>query len=287
MTNPDNKGLQEPIDAISPLVTKYSTSYSRADIWALATLVSADVSIVNSTTDSYPFTMTHVGRIDCDNANDSGVGGPTDVALPSNDLTTHELLTFFKNEFNFDTDETVAIMGAHAVAEANRSNTGFGNIDREDGWVYNPVSWRLNNRYYDMLVGETTTWTMEHVTNTNGIPSRYQWFQQLPRNPQRPIMTNSDMALARNLTGYMSDDGDVSCDYVAAVASSTGSTAVFKRNLRSLQTTSVACPIASETIAKMLEYKMDNDAFLFDFEMALSKMLLNGYDGGNTLTKIA
>jgi hypothetical protein len=95
------------------------------------------------------------------------------------------------------------------------------------------------------------------------------------------------MALARNLTGYISDDGDVSCDYVAAVASSTGSTAVFKRNLRSLQTTSVACPIASETIAKMLEYKMDNDAFLFDFEMALSKMLLNGYDGGNTLTKIA
>ena len=44
LTNRDNTGLKEPIEAIYPIVDKFKESYSRADIWALATLVAADVS---------------------------------------------------------------------------------------------------------------------------------------------------------------------------------------------------------------------------------------------------
>ena len=44
LTNRDNTGLKEPIEAIFPIVDKFKESYSRADIWALATLVAADVS---------------------------------------------------------------------------------------------------------------------------------------------------------------------------------------------------------------------------------------------------
>jgi hypothetical protein len=135
MTNPDNKGLQEPIDAIYPLVTKFKDSYSRADIWAMATLVSADLAVVDGRPHGYHFLMRYIGRTDCEGADAKGIGGP-DIAMPTNDLTTHELLAFFKDNFDMDMDETVTIMGVHAVAVAHRENVGFGNVGKEDGWVY-------------------------------------------------------------------------------------------------------------------------------------------------------
>lgn len=38
-----NRGLETPIAALTPLVDKYDALLSRADIWAMATLVGADV----------------------------------------------------------------------------------------------------------------------------------------------------------------------------------------------------------------------------------------------------
>lgn len=107
MSNPDNKGLLEPIEAIYPLVKKFHDSYSRADIWALATLVSADLSLIgDDRPDDISFSMRFIGREDCSGADAKGVGGP-EVEMPSNDLNTHELLEFFSDEFDFDADETV------------------------------------------------------------------------------------------------------------------------------------------------------------------------------------
>jgi hypothetical protein len=53
-----------------------------------------------------------------------------------------------------------------------------------------------------------------------------------------------------------------------------------------LQNKPVACPVAHETVAKMHEYRMDNEMFLIDFEKCLEKMLKAGYDGGRRLTRI-
>ena len=107
MSNPDNRGLLEPIEAIYPLVNKFSDYYSRADIWALATLVSADLSLIgDDRPDDISFSMRFMGREDCSGADAKGVGGP-EVEMPSNDLTTHGLLDFFSDEFDFDANETV------------------------------------------------------------------------------------------------------------------------------------------------------------------------------------
>lgn len=284
MTNPDNKGLQEPIDAIYPLVVKFKDSYSRADIWAMATLVSADLAVVGRS-HGYHFPMSYIGRTDCEGADAKGVGGP-DIAMPKNDLTTHELLAFFRDNFDMDTDETVTIMGAHAVAVAHRENRGFGSVGKEDGWVYDAKVYILNNRYYDMLIGDNITWEMELVQNENGVPSRYQWYHEKGVENDRPIMTNTDMALARDLSGYMNTDKDgnegaVSCVFKTEETASDESTA----RRRSVQSNPVVCPVAHDTVAKMQEYKMDNELFLIDFEHALEKMLKSGFDGWRKLTR--
>ena len=39
----------------------------------------------------------------------------------------------------------------------------------------------------------------------------------------------------------------------------------------------MTCPIASNTIEKMVEYKMNNEMFLYDFEKVLEKMLKTGF----------
>jgi len=299
LENPDNNGLLEPIEEIAPIVEAFKSQYSRADVWAMATLVSADKSLValdenGELVDERPeglhwlhFPLTHVGRKDCEGADSMGIGGP-DIEMPSNDLTTHELLTFFGDEFNFSTDETVAIMGAHSVAVASRTNVGFGNLGKEEGWVCHAEEYILDNRYYAVLVGDegddvssAPNWELEFVDNSEGIeyideedgstqyleagiPHRYQWFNtdQCDGN-ERPIMTNTDMALVRDLTGHISTDnggtdGKVSC--------------AFKQ-----ESGKKACPVAHETMQKVLEYKMDKTLFLFEFEQVLGKMINNGY----------
>jgi catalase (peroxidase I) len=68
LSNSDNAGLDIPINTIRPIVDKYTTPFyglSRADIWALAALVSAEIS-----QNSIAFPMEYVGRVDCENAQD-------------------------------------------------------------------------------------------------------------------------------------------------------------------------------------------------------------------------
>ena len=289
ISNPDNRGLDEPIEAISYIVDKYKGSYSRADIWALATLISADKAVLDARPEGLTFPMTFIGRRDCKDADAKGYGGPQ-VDMPLPDLTTHELLKFFGKTFGFSSDETVAIMGAHAVAIAHRDNVGFGNIGKEDGWVFDAKEYILNNRYYDVIVGDygdvvesAITWEQELVHNEGDIPSRYQWYHESADVEERPIMTNSDIALVRDLTYNMSEDengipGKVNCFFnresqKLEMASSADETPPSRR----LGSQSHICPVASSTIEKALEYKMDNALFLHDFQKALDKMLRSGY----------
>lgn len=155
MSNGDNAGLDIPINALVPVVAQYAhnpeltasigTPISRADIWALATLVGAEMSTPNPPADvTWP--MTHIGRVDCSDANAAGEGG-FDHELPSPNLNTHELLAFFAENFGFNSDETVAIMGAHSIGGADRANSGF---NGPHGWVNNPNV--LANGYYDMIM---------------------------------------------------------------------------------------------------------------------------------------
>jgi hypothetical protein len=199
------------------------------------------------------------------------------------------LLAFFAKNFEFNLAETVAVMGVHAVAVAHRENVGFGNIGKEDGWVYKADDYELNNRYYDMLVGDDMSWQIELVHNEGDIPSRYQWFQEKKGETERPIMTNADMGLARDLSGYMSVDEDgntgaVSCVYKSEEeetnnesGSDSGSGGYMRE--RTLKSKLAVCPVAHDTVEMMLKYREDNELFLIDFEHVLEKMLKSGYHG--------
>ena len=300
LNNPDNNGLREPMEEILPIVEKHKDHYSRADIWALATLVSADKALHDELpVDGHDhrrldsgvgvhFPMLYRGREDCDGADSMGNGGP-DVELPGPDLDTHEMLDFFQNDFGFTADEVVAIMGAHTVAVATRENVGFGNLGKEEGWVCDAEDYVLNNNYYSMLVGNNTSdivgaapiWTQELVHNNGTIPSRYQWINTDQCAAEQPIMLNSDISLVRNLTGHIANDengipGQVDCDFKGEET--------VRRMLKGgrLLETDVTCPVASDTIDKVFEYSQDEELFLKDFEKVLDKMLRNGYSTPET-----
>lgn len=155
LDNGDNNGLDTPIGALEPIVAKYAhneeltaaigSPISRADICALATLTGTGMAAASSPGD-VTWSMSHIGRVDCSDADPAGRGG-FDHQLPSPDLNTHELLAFFSDNFNFTSDETTVIMGAHSIGAAHREHSGF---DGAHGWVNNPNV--LSNGYFDMIM---------------------------------------------------------------------------------------------------------------------------------------
>lgn len=258
INNPDNKGLEIPIDAIAPTVTKYNGLLSRADIWSLATLVAAEEAQRRQGRISFP--LEYVGRTDC--ASNDGKTGPIQD-LPSPDLTTHQLLTFFSSNFGLSTRETVALMGAHTIGQMTRENSGFNG------------QWANNNRildggYFNGLVGGDTSgplssdlnvlfdapnWNQVLVDNSADpeIPNRHVWEHN--NNRGVTLMTNSDIALVRDLSNNI--DGS-------------RSTCTFKRG-RS------PCPAAAETLRIAAEFKWDINLWVEEFRDVLVKMLGNGY----------
>lgn len=103
-----------------------SSGLSRADIWALAATVAADVADHGDTTKPINFTMPWYGRVNCEDANTvchnrfgditpcSATFGPSrNMASPN--LNSNTLFAYFANEFGFDERQTVAIMGVHTV----------------------------------------------------------------------------------------------------------------------------------------------------------------------------
>ena len=132
--NPDNAGLESVIDILTPIVSKHGKSgVSRADIFALATTVGADVKQrSNSRVD---MKLKWWGRVDCEKTGkpclDASGNAVTCSAkkgphheFPSIHFNTHQLYAFFKDNFGFNQRDTVAIMGAHTM----------GVIRTEVGW---------------------------------------------------------------------------------------------------------------------------------------------------------
>ena len=72
--------------------------------------------------------------------------------------------------------------------------------------------------------------------------------------------------------------GKVDCDFKQGQQSA-GSRRLYSRGSKRLNSAAVpfVCPVASQTIDKVLEYKMNNELFLYEFEAVLMKMVNNGY----------
>lgn len=138
MSDPENAGLDIPMDGLAPIVTQFENEcISRADIWALAALVGAA-----TTQDEQDFSTTWVGRQNCDAPDFKS--GPF-VQMPSAEIDIHGLLDYFQIEFGFDARQVVALMGAHSLGSVDPDNSGF--IGR--GW--DDDNERLGNNYYQQL----------------------------------------------------------------------------------------------------------------------------------------
>ena len=108
LSNTANAGLGRPMEELAATVDRYQDQMTRADVWALAALTAVEL-MQGSHGPTYSFD--YVGRATC---GDNMRGGP-DHQMPSNHITTGDLLTFFSEQFDFSDRETVAIMGAHSV----------------------------------------------------------------------------------------------------------------------------------------------------------------------------
>mmetsp|Transcript_34267 Transcript_34267/g.63151 ORF Transcript_34267/g.63151 Transcript_34267/m.63151 type:complete len:554 (-) Transcript_34267:470-2131(-) len=321
LTDPDNAGLDIPIQYIQPVVDRYASSsslettkattttgISRADIWALAALAGVEMS-QDTAKERISFPLYLYGRRDCDdNDNDATPCfntwdepvpcGKTTTAAPGYpppgpDLVTDELLQFFLENFGLTTRETIVAMGAHTFGVADRKQSGF---HGPHGWVDGSSGGHrtFDNRYYYMLVGgskftdpmwkkldDAPHWNKRVLDNSdmvlelnNGtggtstvvpIPDRFQWVREnFGSDPFELIMLNSDIALARDLSGRIDPEagGRVrSCDF----KESEGSKPRCPRT-----------PVGM--IDTLLEFKLNNTLWLVEFERVLNKFFDYGHD---------
>lgn len=290
MEDPDNNGLLIPIKKLEQIVEEH-TELSRADIWALATLVGArEAQNTKTNAPEYrSFAFPGHGRQDCAHAQ-TGIGGPK-RHLPSANMATGDVLKYFEEEFNFTADETVALMGAHSIGSASRKVSGFNGTH---GWV--PNNDKLSNGYYNVLVGlpesmeHVTDWIPRKVDNSDlrdqgiNMPDRWEWQHDkigdvngaVKRDEEGrsdkdtvkewTIMLNTDIALARDFADYFdSETGEVTCQWRCR----------GKEGSSKCDQVSV-CPSAS-TLTQLSKYREDNNKWLRDFEKVLQKMLMQGY----------
>ena len=323
MSDPDNAGLDLPIAALETVVARHRDVLSRADIWALAALVGVETLQEPQSPDPsfVEFPLFWVGRIDCDDVqfhmNNQGGGQGQDVtvamctnvrqesipcsastgdyyALPSPDLTTHELFTYFRQTFGFTIRETVIAMGAHTVGVLARNNSGF---DGGKGWV--DTRNVLNTEYYAVLVGgggvsskydvkvnSAPFWSPVAVNNSDlvGVPDRVVWRRRTDANadvgPQIStgsggegwlLMLNSDIAIVRNLSNYVDSIGntlDPQCNFA------------FREDITNTLRT---CPAAPRELIEMVaEFKHDEVLWKTEFRDVLTRMFSTGYYTTNT-----
>ena len=272
----DNRGLEEPVELLFPLVQKYQHLFSRADVWAYCAVVAADMAVVENRPQELQFYMHYLGRTDCDGADDKGFGGPQ-VEMYTNHMTTHEMIQFFDQRFGLNPYEMVVLMGVHSAAVAARNNTGFGNRGREDGWIHDAEEYKLSNMYYTSML--SSVWEMEKVENDGPVPDRYQWY--FDPDGHGPIMTTSDMSLIIDPEGFIINDSSGGEGLVMCRAHEEAEFEVVDNIIDEQHHHDVdvpVCPMAEQTRGIVQELEQDNTQFLFAFVSVLNKMITNGYD---------
>jgi catalase (peroxidase I) len=264
--NSDNRGLAEPVEGIYPMVRKYSGKLSRADVWAICAMEAASMAVPG---DARHFPLNYIGRQDCEDGDDYG-WSPSDNDMCSNEMTNHEMLEFFAVNFGLnDPKEVAAIMGVHSIGVLHRDVSGFGNEDKEHGWVENADDYVLSNRYYTTMLDKV--WELEKVENEYPVSDQYQWYFD-PQN-DGPVMLTSDLSLVLDFEGYIKPDMD---GIDGLVMCSTHIDAEFE--IEGVDGTNMPlCPMAEKTKEFVELYAEDNEQFIHDFGIAMNKIMNWGY----------
>lgn len=112
-------------------------------------------------------------------------------------------------------------------------------------------------------------WNVVEIDNVNNpnvdpaIPNRFQWNKGPNGRPDPPIMTNSDIALARdfesNPNHFNYQTGQVTCRFRSQAPN--------------------GCPHTTATWDHMVEFKFDDASFLSTFRDVFMKVLHHGIAG--------
>ena len=269
MTNPENKGLGKPIDALQPIVDEFEPQgLSRTDIWMLSSLVASELALPFENSDML-FPTQWIGRQTCESrfadspdpvTGNCGVdfgGNPTPcsptrgphVEQPHGTFGTMSILEFFEKEFGFDPQQVTAIMGAHSVGKMARENVGF-----MGAWDLSISS--LDSGYWVKLVGNPPDFFVETVDNSDlpNIPNRHQW-RGIVKDAVTVAMLNADVALVRNVQD-MDANGNVGCARPGVLLKD--------------------CPSDTPFLPFARQYNSDNKKFLMDFRDVLSILIDHG-----------
>eukprot|EP00951_Prasinocladus_malaysianus_P031635 scaffold304162_cov33-Prasinocladus_malaysianus.AAC.1 len=167
LDDPDNFGLDIPMDALDPIVEAFpynETGLSRADIYALAGLQGAYDSqpVEPGARGFYEYELEFSGRPDCDGDYRKG----PHREMPQSTGNGEYVITYFKETFGLENvTEIVALMGAHSLGQASMDNSGYNGT-----WLGHPHY--LDNTYFDeLMAGPWTQLTLE--------TGRVQWIKDI------------------------------------------------------------------------------------------------------------
>ncbi|CAO3625105.1 unnamed protein product [Mucor hiemalis] len=135
-SDPANKGLENARNALEPVHEKHPW-ITYADLYTLGGCVAVEQM-------GGPHIPWAGGRFDTEDKDDI----PPRNRLPDGSLGKGHIIDIFLDRLGFTVQETVALIGAHAVGECHKSHQGF------DGpWTTNQT--QFTNNFYKMLLERT------------------------------------------------------------------------------------------------------------------------------------
>ena len=207
LDNEDNAGLEDIVTLLEEVYAdnNFSELLSRADFWAYVGILAIERTVRNNNNncDSDDCSVTtpvfnfQYGRVDCDTAPSTDA----DVGLPGSNLDYDGLTSYFEDNFGFNENETVALMGAHTLGGARRTNSGH-----SGSWVTGERGW-FNKNYYSIMIDAANAWTQTVITTI------YQW------DSDAGFMLNADMAIYKDI--QVDSTGLSACTYDECTASPT------------------------------------------------------------------
>lgn len=253
-----NKGLEGIFDAANKLYKegKYE-GVSRADFWALTSIVAVEVGIQLSNSERTDgkkcpeFKITEEwGRLD---NNHETCNDQTNEMFPNPKMNFTSMMTYFKNQMNFTHDEVVAIMGAHSLGGASASGWQGTFTGNDTSKTQN----HFDENYYAQMVDPKFKWTNVDVNENN-----FQ-FNGYVNEKQEGMMFNTDFEMFYDLT-LDATTAETTC----TLNHTCGVTGSCTDN----------CPKAS-TFDTSMKYSKDCVLFVQDFGKAMVKMLQHNVKG--------
>ena len=258
VSKPKNAGISRSVNALNPLFhLKYSRRMSRADFYALASVVALEKATEKLADKFLGRSQLKFGRKDCPTVPEED----SENHFPSAVASIDDTLSYFAREFGFNAQETVAFLGGHTLGRARTEYNGYEGRSTRNTKAkgVNPAS-VLDNEYYieiirpqvqvdvtSPLTGTTKVQWQDPNTKPNSILSRLN-------TNQLPKLLNSDFCLAHNFT-VIDESGHADC--------------VGCTNPRS----SPNCCPSSSTLGLVKNYANDNALWLVDFTNVFMKML--------------